>query len=93
MIEGSDLMSYFSDGGNFCWFLEPQLADSIKRLHRVVGNAAVDERHVVVGTGSTQLFMAALFALSNPDGPEPTSVVCAAPFYSVRLILIFNHSR
>ncbi|KAE8688329.1 L-tryptophan--pyruvate aminotransferase 1 [Hibiscus syriacus] len=56
-----------------------------KRLHRVVGNAVVDDdRYVIVGTGSTQLFQAVLYALSSPHNPdtEPLSVVAAAPFYS-----------
>ncbi|KAF2301639.1 hypothetical protein GH714_028456 [Hevea brasiliensis] len=83
-ISGSDLMSYCSDIGNICWFLEPQLSDAIKRLHRTVGNAVSEDRYVVVGTGSTQLYQAALFALTSPGRAEadPISVVCAAPYYS-----------
>ncbi|XP_050206984.1 L-tryptophan--pyruvate aminotransferase 1-like [Mercurialis annua] len=83
VISGSDLMSYFSDVGNVCWFLEPQLSDAIKRLHRTVGNAESDDRYVVVGTGSTQLYQAALYAITASAGrAEPVSVVCAAPYYS-----------
>ncbi|KAE8716557.1 L-tryptophan--pyruvate aminotransferase 1 [Hibiscus syriacus] len=86
VIPGRDLMSYFSDPGNLCWFLMPELDDAIRRLHRVVGNAVVDDdRYVIVGTGSTQLFQAVLYALSSPHKPdtEPLSVVAAAPFYSL----------
>lgn len=83
VIEGCDLMSYFSDISNICWFLQPQLGDAIKRLHRVVGNAVTEDRHIVVGTGSTQLLMAALYALSSPADRHPVSLVAAAPFYSV----------
>lgn len=82
VIEGCDLMSYFSDISNICWFLQPQLGDAIKRLHRVVGNAVTEDRHIVVGTGSTQLLMAALYALSSPADRHPVSLVAAAPFYS-----------
>ncbi|XWS22633.1 hypothetical protein CRYUN_Cryun29cG0053000 [Craigia yunnanensis] len=83
VISGNDLMSYFSDPGNLCWFLMPELNHAIRRLHRVVGNAvADDDRFIVVGTGSTQLFQALLYAFSSPDKPEPISVVAAAPFYS-----------
>ncbi|XVE85130.1 hypothetical protein DITRI_Ditri17bG0067300 [Diplodiscus trichospermus] len=83
VISGNDLMSYFSDPGNLCWFLMPELDHAIRRLHRVVGNAvADDDRFIVVGTGSTQLFQAVLYALSPPDEAEPISVVAAAPFYS-----------
>lgn len=86
VIRGGDLMSYFSDMKNECWFLEPELRDAIRRLHRVVGNAVTDDRHVVVGTGSTQLFQALLYALTTPGGAEPVSVVSSAPYYSVSLI-------
>lgn len=77
-------MSYFSRADGLCWFMEPRLAGEIMRLHRLVGNAETEGRHIVVGTGSTQLFQAALYALSSPDAMEPVSVVSAAPFYSVR---------
>ncbi|KAJ9169501.1 hypothetical protein P3X46_017688 [Hevea brasiliensis] len=80
------MMSYFSDIGNVCWFLEPQLSDAIKRLHHTVGNAVSEDRYVVVGTGSTQLCQAALYALASPGAgvaeADPISVVCAAPHYS-----------
>ncbi|KAL6848111.1 hypothetical protein ACP4OV_022239 [Aristida adscensionis] len=89
VIPGWQTMSYFSDVANVCWFLEPGLDHEVRRLHRLVGNAAVDGYHVLVGTGSTQLFMAALYALSpavsgavaGADG-EPISVVSTAPYYS-----------
>ncbi|KAG9449788.1 hypothetical protein H6P81_009753 [Aristolochia fimbriata] len=82
VIPGWQTMSYFSDVGNVCWFLEPEFAEEIKKLHRLVGNAETRGRHVVVGTGSTQLFQAALYALSPPEAAEPMSVVCAVPYYS-----------
>ncbi|CAD6232935.1 unnamed protein product [Miscanthus lutarioriparius] len=86
VIPGWQTMSYFSDVGNVCWFLEPGLDHEVRRLHRLVGNAAVDGYHVLVGTGSTQLFMAALYALSprtdSAAGAAPMSVVSTAPYYS-----------
>ncbi|CAA0328023.1 L-tryptophan--pyruvate aminotransferase 1 [Arabidopsis thaliana] len=81
-IRGCDLMSYFSDMTNLCWFLEPELEDAIKDLHGVVGNAATEDRYIVVGTGSTQLCQAAVHALSSLARSQPVSVVAAAPFYS-----------
>ncbi|GKA23033.1 tryptophan aminotransferase-related protein 2 [Tanacetum coccineum] len=75
-------ISYFSDVKNICWFLEPELVRSVTRLHKVVGNAVTDGRHIVVGTGSSQLYQAALYALSPPDSLGPMNVVSAAPFYS-----------
>ncbi|KAH7550504.1 hypothetical protein JRO89_XS13G0204800 [Xanthoceras sorbifolium] len=82
VIPGWQSLSYFSDVSNICWFLEPDFAKEVVRLHRVVGNAITENRHLVVGTGSTQLFQAALYALSPQDALEPISVVSAAPFYS-----------
>ncbi|XP_059636020.1 L-tryptophan--pyruvate aminotransferase 1-like [Cornus florida] len=83
VITGSQSLSYFVNMKNLCWFLQPELEESIKRLHRVVGNAVTKDYHVVVGTGSTQLFQAALYAISPSDAPEPASVVCAVPYYSL----------
>jgi hypothetical protein len=59
------------------WFLQHE----VRRLHRLVGNAVVDGYHLLVGTGSTQLFQAALSPAA--DG-KPMSVVSPAPYYSVR---------
>ncbi|CAL9054541.1 unnamed protein product [Musa banksii] len=75
-------LSYFSDVSNFCWFLQPEFAHEARRLHNLVGNAVADDRFLVIGTGSTQLFQASLFALSPSDAPEPMSVVSAVPYYS-----------
>lgn len=82
VIPGWQYMSYFSDLSNICWFLEPDFAKEVVRLHKVVGNAVTEGRHIVVGTGSSQLYLAALFALSPSDASEPISVVSQAPFYS-----------
>ncbi|ERM94583.1 hypothetical protein AMTR_s00011p00049200 [Amborella trichopoda] len=82
VIKGWQSMSYFSDIKSVCWFLEPGLADSILQLHHLVGNAETEGRHIVVGTGSSQLFLAAVYALAPRDTKEPISVVGAAPFYS-----------
>ncbi|XP_075494242.1 tryptophan aminotransferase-related protein 2-like [Primulina tabacum] len=82
VIPGWKFVSYFSDKRNLCWFLEPELASSIIRLHKLVGNAVTENRYIVVGTGSTQLFQAVLYALSPSNASEPIDVLCAAPFYS-----------
>ncbi|XP_015882478.3 tryptophan aminotransferase-related protein 2 isoform X1 [Ziziphus jujuba] len=82
VIPGWQSMSYFSDVKNLCWFLEPEFGKQVVRLHKVVGNAETDGRHIVVGTGSSQLYLAALFALSPANASQPMSVVSAAPYYS-----------
>ncbi|CAK9330237.1 unnamed protein product [Citrullus colocynthis] len=82
VIPGWQSMSYFSDVKNLCWFMEPEFAKQIVRLHNVVGNAVTEGRHIVVGTGSSQLYLAALYALSPQDSSNPINVVSAAPYYS-----------
>ncbi|XP_076930311.1 tryptophan aminotransferase-related protein 2-like [Bidens hawaiensis] len=82
VTSGWQHISYFSDINNVCWFLEPRLKSSIMSLHKVVGNAVTEGRHIVVGTGSSQLFQAALYALSPHNAAGPMNVVSAAPFYS-----------
>ncbi|ESQ54854.1 hypothetical protein EUTSA_v10025236mg [Eutrema salsugineum] len=83
VIPGWQSLSYFSDNNNnLCWFLEPELGKEIVRVHNVVGNAVTQDRFIVVGTGSTQLYQAALYALSPRDDSGPINVVSAAPFYS-----------
>lgn len=89
VIPGWASMSYFSDGSSICWFLEPEFAKEVVRLHNVVGNAVTQGRHVVVGTGSSQLILAALYALSSPDALEPITVLSAVPYYSVCHVLLF----
>ncbi|XP_073315934.1 tryptophan aminotransferase-related protein 2-like [Primulina huaijiensis] len=76
-------LSYFANAKNLCWFLEPTLEEEIKMLHNVVGNAIVQDHYIVVGTGSSQLIQAALYALCDSlNEPNPISVVSAAPYYS-----------
>ncbi|KAG5618102.1 hypothetical protein H5410_017926 [Solanum commersonii] len=82
VISGWQSVSYFSDTKTVCWFLEPGFANAVTRLHKLVGNAETGNRHIVVGTGSTQLFQAVLYALCPNDAPDPMSIVSAAPYYS-----------
>lgn len=81
VILGYQRMSYFAQSKHV-WFMEKEVEEQIRALHRVVGNAVTDGRYIVVGTGSTQLFQAALYALTAQDQPAPTRIVSAVPFYS-----------
>ncbi|MCO5557204.1 hypothetical protein L7F22_010764 [Adiantum nelumboides] len=83
VLLGGDRMSYFSNTDGVCWFLEPSLSVEIKLMHKMVGNAITDGYHIVVGTGSSQLISAALYALSS-SAQTQVDVVSAAPFYSVK---------
>ncbi|TVU35301.1 hypothetical protein EJB05_17185, partial [Eragrostis curvula] len=61
-----------------------ELEKQIRELHKAVGNAVVDDKHVVFGTGSTQLINALVHALS-PDADAaspPASVVATVPYYA-----------
>lgn len=49
-------MSYIFDAGSLCWFLMLEFERVVRRLLHLVGNAVVDGYHLVVGTGTTQLF-------------------------------------
>lgn len=96
----NDTLSYFVEykkHGGGPWFVSAELDNAIRELHAMVGNAVTHNRHIVVGTGSTQLFQAALFALASsssscsdhqhPRNVDPTStstaVVAQSPYYSV----------
>ncbi|CAH1417245.1 unnamed protein product [Lactuca virosa] len=81
VIKGHECLSYFSNIKNPCWFLEPKLEESIKSLHGAVGNAVTDGYSIVVGTGSSQLLQAVLYAVSC-DQPNQINVVSPAPYYS-----------
>ncbi|XP_044966396.1 tryptophan aminotransferase-related protein 2-like isoform X1 [Hordeum vulgare subsp. vulgare] len=83
VIPGWSGMSYFSDAQSLCWFLDREFEREVRRVHRLVGNAAVDDGyHLVVGTGATQLFQAAMYALSPAGAERPVGVVSPAPYYS-----------
>ncbi|KAI3916757.1 hypothetical protein MKW92_009193 [Papaver armeniacum] len=47
LIPGWQSLSYNSDISNVCWFLEPKFAGEVRRLHKLVGNANTDNRHIV----------------------------------------------
>jgi histidinol-phosphate/aromatic aminotransferase/cobyric acid decarboxylase-like protein len=86
VLPGWHRMSYLTTDA---LFQSVELESHIRRLHRAVGNAMVDDKHVVFGTGSTQLINALVHALS-PDAANATSpparVVATAPYYAVRCL-------
>ncbi|ONK76583.1 uncharacterized protein A4U43_C03F29820 [Asparagus officinalis] len=82
LVSGWHRMSYRTTGGNF---ISVELENHVRGLHRAVGNAVVDGRFIVFGTGSMQLINALVYALS-PDSAgdgsvSPARVVASVPFY------------
>lgn len=75
-------LSYFAHRHNSYLFVDSFLEQTIRQLHGMIGNAVTEGRFLVLGVGSTQLYQAALYALTSPDSPTPTSVVSAIPHYS-----------
>ena len=75
-------MSYrYSDGSYISKLLEMQ----IRKVHQFVGNAITGGKYIVFSVGSTQLFNAAIYALStNSSSHPPDKVVATAPYFPVR---------
>ncbi|KAJ1285135.1 hypothetical protein BS78_03G256900 [Paspalum vaginatum] len=81
VVSGWHRMSYTTTDS---MFQSVELEQHIWRLHRAVGNAVVDDKHVVFAAGSMQLINALVYALS-PDanaGSPPSRVVATAPYYA-----------
>lgn len=84
VISGWHRMSYIATGIEKM-FQSVELERQIRRLHRAVGNAVVDDKHVVFAAGSIQLINALVHALS-PDAnaaSPPARVVATAPYYPI----------
>ncbi|KAF0918081.1 hypothetical protein E2562_022671 [Oryza meyeriana var. granulata] len=82
VFSGWHRMSYTTTDGRFH---SVELDRHIRRLHRAVGNAVVDDKYLVYGSGSAQLINALVYALS-PEGnaaSPPASVVATVPYYPV----------
>ncbi|GJN17869.1 hypothetical protein PR202_gb04972 [Eleusine coracana subsp. coracana] len=84
VVSGWHRLSYRTTDG---LFQSVELENHIRRLHKSVGNAVVDDKHLVFGAGSTQLINALVHALSisssppDDDGSAPASVVATVPYY------------
>ena len=82
VVSGWHRMSYSTTDG---MFQSVELERQIRRLHRAVGNAIADGKHIVFAAGSVQLINALVYALS-PDAnaaSPPARVVATAPYYPV----------
>ncbi|KAK6940068.1 Alliinase, EGF-like domain [Dillenia turbinata] len=80
MVAGWHRMGYsYTDNTG----ISQELKKQIHKLHRVVGNAITDNRFMVFGAGSTQLLIAAVYALSSHNSTSPARIVASVPFYPV----------
>lgn len=97
LVSGWHRMSYSYDDGSF---MSQVLEMQIRKLHETVGNAVTRGKYIVFGAGSTQLFGAALYALSfhNSSSVSPAQVVATVPYFKVYTpphnfyIHILNHA-
>ncbi|XP_039117198.1 tryptophan aminotransferase-related protein 3-like [Dioscorea cayenensis subsp. rotundata] len=80
VVAGWHRMGYDATGENF---ISVELEQHIRKLHRIVGNAVVDDRFIIFGAGSTQLLYALVHALSPHNSSSPASVVASIPYYPV----------
>ncbi|GJM93326.1 hypothetical protein PR202_ga09873 [Eleusine coracana subsp. coracana] len=81
VFSGWHRISYSTTDG---LFQSVELENHIRMLHRAVGNAVVDDKHVVFSAGSLQLINALVYALSpdaNDADAPPARVVSAVPYY------------
>uniref|UniRef100_A0A0E0C724 Alliinase C-terminal domain-containing protein n=1 Tax=Oryza meridionalis TaxID=40149 RepID=A0A0E0C724_9ORYZ len=83
VFSGWHRLSYITTDGHF---KSVELDSQIRRLHRAVGNAVVDDKYLVFGTGSTHLINALVYALSpegNNAASPPASVVATVPYFAM----------
>lgn len=61
--------------------LVPALENEIRALHKMVGNAVTEGRYILIGTGETQLMMAAYSTFSLDAQGLPVNVFASPPYY------------
>lgn len=77
---GGECLMRSNNNAASCGML-PELEATIRKLHRTVGNANVDDdRYIVLSLGSTQLINAATFALTQ-EGTESVIQAGEVPWY------------
>ncbi|XP_076896836.1 tryptophan aminotransferase-related protein 3-like [Bidens hawaiensis] len=89
VISGWHRMSYYySDGTK----ISNELDTYIRKIHSLAGNAVTEGRYLVFGIGSTQLFNAAIYALSSENSSSPSNVLATIPYYPVYMeqTVLFN---
>ncbi|KAL2944436.1 Tryptophan aminotransferase-related protein 4 [Bienertia sinuspersici] len=87
LVPGWHRMGYTYPNENV---MSMELEKYVRKLHELVGNANTEGMHIVFGTGTTQLFNAAVHALSSSSSyyNNPGIVVASVPFYLVCIKLV-----
>ena len=90
LVSGWHRMGYtYSDGS----YISQLLVEYIQTLHDIVGNAVTEGKHIVFGSGSTQLLNAAVYALSpDTSSLSPAKVVATPPYFPVSFIQHFQQN-
>lgn len=72
---------WYRIGYEFYHPLIPAFEEEIRALHSFVGNAITEGRYILIGTGATQLLLAAFLSLSLDAQGLPVSTIVPAPYY------------
>ncbi|XP_022773445.1 tryptophan aminotransferase-related protein 4-like [Durio zibethinus] len=80
VVAGWHQMSY---SYNDKTFISKELEKLIRKVHAIVGNAVTEDRFIVFGAGSTQVLIAAAYALSLENTSSPVGVVASVPYYTL----------
>ncbi|NBP13501.1 aminotransferase class I/II-fold pyridoxal phosphate-dependent enzyme [bacterium] len=56
-----------------------KLKDTVKRIHKITGNVDLENKNIVIGNGSTQIIIAAMFAYSQKYKND--SIYVKRPYY------------
>ena len=73
----------YDGNGREAFYSLKLLEDSIREVHGLVGNAATEGKHLVIGTGSIQLYGAALHVLTEGVEGKPAVIFAPTPYYEV----------
>lgn len=78
LVSGWHRMSYSFPGQSL---VSEELEKQIREVHAIAKNAITDGRYIVFGSGSTQVILAAVYALSLRNSSFPSQIVATAPYY------------
>jgi len=78
-IEYSNLRFSPNFGMDYIFNTTDEMKETIRKIHKAVGNANVQGKHIIVGNGVTHILMAAMYAYYKKYGND--SVIVKKPYY------------